>query len=114
MSTATLERTSLTLDDPDLLRATRAALADAGPVVVRVTGAAARRAATVFLGGDFRLYDGVRTPSDPEALRVVLQLTRLSDLARVIALGRARGCRVDVEYVDEAREFRLALVPPPA
>ncbi len=112
MTTATVEATILTHGDADLLPATAAALTGDRPVVVRLTGAPARRAATVFLGGDFRLYDGIRTVGARRALTAVLRSTRLGDLERVIAMGRAHGHRVDVEYVDAVREFRVELVPP--
>ena len=112
MTTATVEAPPLTYGDADLLPATAAALTGDRPVVIRLTGAPARRAATVFLGGDFRLYDGVRTVGAHRSLTAVLRHTRLGDLERVIALGRARGHRVDVEYVDGVREFRVELVPP--
>ena len=112
MTTATVEATTLAYGDPDLLPATAAALTGDRPAVVLLTGAPARRAATVFLGGDFRLYDGLRTVGTARSLTAVLGSTRLGDLERVIALGRARGHRVDVEYVDGVREFRVELVPP--
>jgi hypothetical protein len=112
VTTATLEAPPLTYDDPGLLAAIAAALTGGRSVVVRLTGAPARRAATVFLGGDFRLYDGTRTLGVARSLTTVLRATRLGDLERVIAMGRARGRRVDVEYVDGLREFRVALVPP--
>ncbi len=110
--TTTLDAVVLQFDTPDLLPATAAALTGDRPVAVRLTGAPARRAATVFLGGDFRLYDGIRTVGAHRSLTAVLRSTRLDDLERVIALGRARGHRVDVEYVDAVREFRVELVPP--
>lgn len=112
--TATLDAVVLQFDHPRLLPEVRAALGTGEPVVVCLSGPAARRAATVFLGGDFRLYDGVRTVAAPGSLTAVLGLSRLAELARVIAMGRAHGSRVDVEYVDAVREFRLELVPPPA
>jgi hypothetical protein len=109
--TATLDAVVLQFDHPRLLPEVRAALGTGEPVVVCLSGPAARRAATVFLGGDFRLYDGVRTVAAPGSLTGVLGLTRLSELARMIAMAQARGHRVDIEYVDERREFRLLLVP---
>jgi putative intracellular protease/amidase len=112
--TATPDAVVLQFDHPRLLAEVRAALATGEPVVVCLSGPAARRAATVFLGGDFRLYDGVRTVAAPGWLTAVLCLNRLADLAQVIAMGRSRGHRVDMEYVDAVREFRLELVPPPA
>jgi hypothetical protein len=111
--TATVDGLTLQFDDPHLLPTAKAALTAQQRVVVRLTGPSAKRAATVFLGGDHRLYDGVRTVLSPGSMTVVLSHTGLSDLARVIALGRLRGHRVDVEYVDASREFRLSLVPPP-
>jgi len=110
--TATLDAVVLQFGHPRLLPEVRAALGTGEPVVVCLSGPAARRAATVFLGGDFRLYDGVRTVAAPGSLTAVLGLSRLAELARVIAMGRAHGSRVDVEYVDAVREFRLELVPP--
>jgi hypothetical protein len=112
VTATTVEAPPLTYGDPDLLAATAAALTGDRPVVVRLAGAPARRAATVFLGGDFRLYDGIRTVGAARSLTAVLRATRLGDLERVIAMGRARGHRVDVEYVDRVREFRVELVPP--
>jgi len=112
--TATVDGLTLQFDDPHLLPTAKAALTARQRVVVRVTGPSAKRAATVFLGGDHRLYDGVRTVLSPGSMTVVLSYTGLSDLARVVALGRLRGHRVDVEYVDATREFWLSLVPPPA
>lgn len=114
MTTTTVDAVTLQFDDPDLLRTARAALTAEKEVVISLTGASAQRAATVFLGGDYRLYDGVRTLTAPGAMTVVLSYTGLSDLARVIAMGRLRGHRIDVEYVDRTREFRLSLVPPHA
>jgi hypothetical protein len=110
--TTTLDAVVLQFDAPRLLPATVAALTGDRPVVIRLVGAPARRAATVFLGGDFRLYDGIRTVGIARSLTAVLRSTRLGDLERVIAMGRARGHRVDVEYVDGVREFRVELVPP--
>lgn len=112
--TATLDAVALPFDHPQLLPEVRAALGTGEPVVVCLSGPAARRAATVFLGGDFRLYDAVRTVAAPGWLTAVLSLSRLADLAQVIAMGRSRGSRVDIEYVDAVGEFRLELVPPPA
>ena len=110
--TATLDAVALPFDHPRLLPEVRAALGTGEPVVVCLSGPAARRAATVFLGGDFRLYDGIRTVGAARSLTAVLRSARLGDLERVIAMGRARGHRVDVEYVDGVREFRVELVPP--
>ena len=114
MTTATEDGLELRYDDPHLLPAAKEALTAQRRVVVRLTGPSAKRAANVFLGGDHRLYDGVRTVLFPGPMTGILSYTGLSDLARVIALGRLRGHRVDVEYVDATREFRLSLVPPPA
>ena len=114
MMTATEDGLELRYDDPYLLPTAKEALIARQRVVVRLTGPSAKRAANVFLGGDHRLYDGVRTVLSPGPMTGILSYTGLSDLARVIALGRLRGHRVDVEYVDATREFRLSLVPPPA
>ncbi|MGY1711693.1 hypothetical protein ACI8AC_19525 [Geodermatophilus sp. SYSU D00758] len=100
--------------DRRLLARARDALAGDRPVVVRLTGAAAQRAATVFLGSDYRLYDRARTVLNPAPLPFVLGCCGLADLARVVALGRLHGHRVDVQHLDPVHEFRLTLTRPPA
>ncbi|RFU20110.1 hypothetical protein [Geodermatophilus marinus] len=104
----------VTLDfaDPRLLARARDALAGDRPVVVRLTGAAAQRAATVFLGSDYRLYDRARTVLNPAPLPFLLGCCGLADLARVVAMSRLHGHRVDVQYLDAEREFRLTSTPP--
>jgi hypothetical protein len=112
--TATLDAVVLQFDAPRVLPEARAALDTGQPVVISLTGSAAQRAATVFLGSQYFLYDAVRTVLSPGSLTVVLAYSGLSTLARLIALGRLRGRRVDVQYLEETHEFRLGLVPPPA
>ena len=112
--TTTLEAVVLQFDTPRLLPEAQAALATEQPVVVSLTGPAAQRAATVFLGCNYFLYDGVRTIPSPDPLTVVLAYSGLSALPRLMAMGRLRGRRVDVQYLEAAQEFRLNLVPPGA
>ena len=111
MMTTTLDAVVLRFDSPRLLPGARAALDTGQPVVITLTGPAAHRAATVFLGCSYFLYDGVRTLPNPDSLTVVLAYSGLSPLPRLMAMGRLSGRRVEIQYVETAQEFRIGLVP---
>ncbi len=111
MMTTTLDAVVLRFDSPRLLPGARAALDTGQPVVISLTGPAAHRAATVFLGCSYFLYDGVRTLPNPDSLTVVLAYSGLSPLPRLMAMGRLSGRRVEIQYVETAQEFRIGLVP---